>query len=243
MKRMFFYVIIGLLAGTTLGLHSELRQARSLRQSNDRLRVELETVARSAGVEAKNDQARRNEDIERLRLEASEVLKLRNETSQLRAKTNELEKLRAENQQLRELAQRAQTDSSRPAATQPATASQEGFWAKENWGFTGYATPEAALQSAVWAMREGDISTFLGSLAPEDQARLRQKWADKSEAEVSAKNREQISKISAIRVLESKVLSDSEAELRIYAVGGEDKVQRVPMIRVGTEWKLARLPD
>src|SRR5207244_10056480 len=94
---------------------------------------------------------------------------------------------------------------STPAA---AAGSQEGYYTKESWAFSGYATPEAALQSAIWAMREGDTRTLLASMAPQEVARMQNEWANKSEAKISADAKRGTDKISSIRVLESRRLSD-----------------------------------
>ena len=116
---------------------------------------------------------------------------------------------------------------------------QEGYYAKESWAFSGYATPEAALQSVIWAMREGDTKTFLSSLAPEEMARVQREWGNKSEAEISDDAKRGTDKISSIRILESKTVSDDEVVLNVYAAGGEDKVEKISMKRFGAEWKVA----
>jgi hypothetical protein len=180
-----------------------------------------------------------SEELERLRAEAREVHKLRNEVSQLRAGVKEADQLRAENQQLRAVGRSRQAAPGASVAAASAVASQEGFYAKENWAFIGYATPEAALQSVIWAMREGDTRTLLASVTAEEMARMQKEWGDKSEAQVSADAKRGTDKISGIRILESRTLSDDEVVLSIYAAGGEDKVQKISMKRSGAEWKMA----
>src|SRR6185436_15901470 len=111
------------------------------------------------------------------------------------------------NQRLRVGVRAPQAAPGNGATALPATTSQEGYFAKESWAFTGYATPEAALQSVIWAMREGDIKTFVASLAPEEMARIQKEWGDKPEAQVSADTKRGTDKISGIRILDSKALS------------------------------------
>ena len=147
--------------------------------------------------------------------------------------------MRADNQRLRTGGRPLQSAPNAGAATPAAAASQEGYYPKENWAFIGYETPEAALQSAIWAMREGDTRTLLASLTPEEMARMQKEWGNKSEAQVSADAKKGTDKISGIRILESKTLSDEEVVLSIYAAGGEDKVQKIAMKRYGAEWRMA----
>lgn len=95
------------------------------------------------------------------------------------------------------------------------------------------------MQSVVWALREGDSRTLLASVTPEEMERMQKEWGDKSEAEVSADAKRGMDKISGIRILESKTLSDEEVVLSVFASGGEDRVQRISMKRYGTEWRMA----
>ena len=226
----------GLLLASLSVLLNERGRTTALQQEIERLR---ETQAATQQAKPIEQNGQQNEELERLRNEAREVHKLRNEVSQLRAGAKDLSQLRTENQQLRSAGQHLRTAPETGAIATSAAGPQEPFYARENWAFAGYATPEAALQSVVWAMREGDMKTFLASLTPEEMARMEKEWGNKSEAEISNDSKRGIDKISNIRILESKALSDDEVVLSVYAAGGEDKVQKISMKRFGAEWKLA----
>jgi len=237
LKHSVKFVLAGLLLAS-LAVHVvERRRIASLLRDHESLRAEL-AVAQQTIAKAGVQSGPQNEELERLRAEAREVHKLRNEVSQLRTGTKEVDQLRAENQKLRG-ASRAIQPAPSPGVAPSAAASQDGYFAKETWTFTGYATPEAALQSAIWAMREGDTKTLLASLAPEEMARMQKEWGNKSEAQVSADAKRGTDKIAGIRILESRILSDDEVVLSVYAMGGEDKVQKISMKRYGAEWKMA----
>jgi len=238
MKR-FFQLSLASLFLASIAFHVvERRRISALRQVTEALREEL--AAAKQLVDAKNsDQRVLTEELDRLRAEVSEVHKLRNEVSQLRAGSKEADQLRTENQRLRSAGKPLQAVQSAGVAGPSAPGSQEGFHAKENWAFTGYATPEAALQSVIWAMREGDTRTLLASVTPEEMERMQKEWGNKSEAQVSADAKRGTDKISGIRILESKTLSEDEVVLSVYAAGGEDKVQKISMKRYGAEWRMA----
>lgn len=239
MRYLLPVVLAGLLLASLAILFAERCKVAALREETQRLREELAAEQRLIGTQGTGPGGQQNEELERLRTETGEVHKLRNEVSQLRAGAKELGQLRTENQKLRTADRQLQAaPKTGVAAPSPAT-SQERYYAKEDWAFTGYATPEAALQSVVWAMREGDTRTFLASLAPEEMARVQKEWGNKSEAEISADAKRGTDKISNLRILESKTLSDDEVVLNVYAAGGEDKVQKISMKRIGGEWKLA----
>ncbi len=214
---------------------SERSRLATLLAENARLRAELEEHTARSATRAS---AIAPEELERLRAEAREVHRLRNETTQLRQRSNEVARLQTELQQLR-----GQAGSPAAAAAPAAAPASPGYFPKQDWVFSGYATPESAFQSAIWAMREGDTAAFLASLAPEDQEKYRRKWANQSEAEVAEQTRAQIAKLSAVRILEEHKVGDDEVVLRIHAEGSEDSVQKIPLIRVGNEWRLSRVAD
>jgi len=239
MKSCSQCVIGGLLLASLAFLWAQRGRVVDLGHQNERLRAQLAETQRLIGASRTAQSGEQNEELERLRTEMSELHKLRNEVSQLRAGAKETERLRTENQQLRAANRPPQTAPRIGEADPPTAASQDGYHTKESWTFAGYATPEAALQSLVWAMREGDTKTLLASLTPEESARKAKDWAGKSESEIGADAKHDSDKINSFRILESKTLSDDEVVLHIYVSGGDDKVEKISMKRVGAEWKFA----
>jgi len=239
MKHILQFILAGLLLAGLEVLYIERGRVVALQQENQLLREDLAAARRLISASESGASARTNEELERLRTEAREVRQLRNEISHLRSGVKELDQLRIENEQLRAATRQSSAAAKTGAAIPAAAPLQEGYYAKESWAFSGYATPEAALQSVIWAMREGDTKTFLSSLAPEEMARVQREWGNKSEAEISDDAKRGTDKISSIRILESKTVSDDEVVLNVYAAGGEDKVEKISMKRFGAEWKVA----
>jgi RNA polymerase sigma factor (sigma-70 family) len=85
----------------------------------------------------------------------NELLRLRSEVGVLRRQTNELGK----SVQAWQSAGRQNLSAANASLT-------ETNFPRESWGFAGYATPEAAIQSMLWAKSVGDVKTFLASGAP-----------------------------------------------------------------------------
>jgi len=239
MKRFIQLSLVGLVLAS-LAVHVvERRRFSALRQVSDALREELAAARQLIDAKSSDPSGPQNEELERLKAEAREVHKLRNEVSQLRAGVKETDRLRTENQRLRAAGKPLQAAPGTGVAGPSTAASQEGYYPKESWAFTGYATPEAALQSVIWAMREGDTRTLLASVTPEEMARMQKEWGNKSEDQVSADAKRGMDKLSGVRILESRTLSDDEVVLSVYAAGGEDKVQKISMKRYGAEWRMA----
>jgi len=200
------------------------------------LRGEIQAGDQEANSKAANAHAALDEEITRLRAESREVHKLRNEVSQLRAERRESEKLRAENQRLK-TPPRARDSSGDQSAQQPE------YFARENWIFAGYATPESALQSSLWAMREGDWKTLQASSTAEGWAQIgkgasNEEFAAKMEEELKRKVRG----TAGFRILERKAISEDEIVLRIHA-NGEGRSsgdQNILLKRLNDEWKVER---
>ncbi len=203
------------------------REIESLQRGNQTLQEELAaaTAKQSAIGAAEQEQQRKNSE---------ELLRLRSEATQLRAKAAEEAKLRSENQQLR-----AAIPAAANASVQSTNAAPTGHqFPRDSWTFSGYATPEATLVSAIWAMREGNPRAYLDSLSPEEQARQGKQWEGKSEADVAAKHQQDVASITGFQILSSQTISPNEVQMSVF-VAGPDKTEMVSLVRNGNDWKFA----
>ena len=228
--RWFF---VALLAAGFAAAYVEWKQAAALRAENEALRAENQSFKEQSAATEETQSKQRDQELQRLRAETQELNKLRNEVSQLRAGAKETERLRSENQQLRAAVSAATATAS---ATPAPVAAAADRYAKENWAFAGYATPDAALLSAIWAMREGNPKTYLDSLSPEEQLRMAKVWENKSEADVAAKHKADVSSITGMRILERQAVSPDEMLMSVY-VEGVGRMEKVSLKRVGNDWK------
>jgi hypothetical protein len=98
---------------------------------------------------------------------APELLRLRNEVTRLTERRRELAGVRAENEQLRaQLAARGTNDLGK---SQPLP----GYVFKSQARFVGYNTPEDAVQSMLWAVRNHDLTNLLQACTPETARKVR----------------------------------------------------------------------
>jgi hypothetical protein len=220
-------------AGSTLVLQQQSKA--KLRDENLSL---LQKSEQFAGLQAENARlsnllanARQAESMSRDQL--SELLRLRGEAALARNQKAELDKMREENRRLRS----AGAASAQPPEAAPA---QDDF-PKEAWAFAGYATPEAAFQSTVWAISHGDVKTMLASMTPEERTRKLEQWQGQTEEEIAAKNRTEFEQIKGFRILKKESLSDDEVVLTLYVEGlsPNEPTPRMKLVRIGTEWKTA----
>lgn len=166
----------------------------------------------------------------------TELLRLRNQAAQLKQATNELQKLRAQAQQL-QAAQQARS-AEVPAAATPTPTAASAAVPRESWAFVGYATPEAALQSAIFSMSQGDVQTFMASLSPEEAQRVQKSFESKTPEQVAQEGQREMAKVKSFQVLGREDLGPDRVMLQVYA-GGEERVQRILMQKIGEEWKWA----
>src|SRR5262249_31795882 len=148
-----------------------------------------------------------------------ELPRLRGEASALRGQSNEAAKLREENLKLQSAAAKhkspldgitplAKYDFSEPAPP-PA----------------GYATPEAAMQTMMWAHRSFDFKAILESLTPEERKGLERQLREHpdAEAQLRAKVSQEFARIKSVTVLDKQVISENQLLFHIYLEGPEQK--------------------
>jgi len=217
------------------------QKVRQLRTENEQLRAQWQQLKEHSEAAAEAQSKQHNEELQRLRAQAQEVFKLRNEVTQLRSTAQDTEKLRAENRQLRVQNQPSGTGGTGAGGSAATTLAPNAQTAadqfpREKWTFAGYATPQAALVSAVWAMKEGKPQVYLESLSPEEQLRMAKVWENKSEGEIAAKHQQEVSQITNVRVMKQQEISPEEVQLTVF-IEGPNRMEIVSMKRSGADWK------
>jgi hypothetical protein len=226
------YSILILIAATAALIN--WRRAIILSEDNEQLRLKIESLETDANTSSNVVDMVRTQS-EKMRAQTLELVKLRNEVTQLRDESKQAKNAGDENQRLKE--ELARLKSSVANAQPPATNStRAGHFPRESWSFSGYASPEAALVSAIWSMKEGNPRSYLESLAPSEQERMAEVWQNKSEDELAAKHRNDVAAISGIRVLERQDIAAGEIVMNVFLEGVE-RTEKIRMNQVGQDWK------
>jgi hypothetical protein len=169
----------------------------------------------------------------------SELLRLRGEVGRLRQQVDELNRLQAQDR-------RIQTGASAKRESDATSSNVEELnisLPKGSWTFAGYGTPEAALQTMMWARREGDTKSLLASLAPEFVEKANKAWGDMFEEELKSALPGKIPRVSDCTIWKKEAISDTEFRLW-YRVVEQDELRNVATAvnitakRVGEDWKL-----
>jgi hypothetical protein len=125
----------------------------------DRLKADL---AKSTGNEAQDA-----EEMNRLREENRDLLKLRNEVNQLREVKTVFEKVSLENKELMARAKAVPATGTNSGTTQTIVIPMVSLFDR------GLSTPEFALQTFYWAQREKNSDAFIRTVAPESRDKFR----------------------------------------------------------------------
>lgn len=228
-------IITVIVLGLTAAIVVQSTRVSKLKAENEALRQQI--AAALAHVDAL-EQRRPQPNAAAVSEEAqTELLRLRNQAAQLKQATNELHKLRAQAQQLQAAAQQARSAEAVAAAAPQPTAASAAV-PRESWAFAGYATPEAALQSTLFSMSQGDLQTFLASLAPEEAQRVQKSLESKPPEQVAQETQRDMAKVKSFQILNREDLAPDRVVLHVYAAG-EDRLQRVLVQKIGDEWKMA----
>jgi hypothetical protein len=152
-----------------------------------------------------------------------ELLQLRADLARLTQRQRELASARAENAALK-----ARAATNAPAAPPP------GWIRRTDARFAGTASPEAALQSFLWAIEQRDTNALLQLVTPAAATQLQQAMQQDrpggfwDEARI----------IPGFRIAGVEPRSDSETVLKVEFLPGDKPVDMVAR-RVGQEWRLA----
>jgi len=220
--------------GVTAGIG--WRKAALLKNENQRLDVEMRDLQQQLTTSSEEQKQKQEAESRKAAADSQELTKLRGEVSRLRTATNETERLRDEVSALK--TQIATRSSQVPVQGSPAEATPAtDHFARDSWMFSGYATPESALVSAIWAMKEGKPQAFLDSLSPEEQQRMMQTWQGKSEGEIGAKHQNDVANIQGVRILSRSPISATEIQMQVF-LEGVNRVETFKMNQAADQqWK------
>jgi len=233
MKALIAVLVMALVAGIVV----QSMRVSKLKTQNEALRQQvaaLQAQADHLSSQASQPAAPAATDEDR-----GELLRLRNQAAQLKQVTNELQRLRTQVQQLQAASQQVRAaPATPPAADSNAAVTATGPVPRESWAFAGYATPEATLQSALFAMSQGDYQTFLASMSPEEAARMQKSFEGKTPEQIAEEGRRETANARSFQILAKQELAPDRVMLNVF-VAGEDRAQRIIMQKVGEEWKWA----
>ena len=240
MGKLKFIVFAIAIAGLATFLVWQHAQNENLRGDSDVLKRELADLKQlsDVSVPASSGDALTQE-------QRDELLKLRGEVTELRAQTNQIGAVKETNQKLQVSLREARTprvSGGGKDEKKPEDALPQDIHPKDSWGFRGYATPDATVESVLWGMMHGDKDTILRAFSPEMLDEM-QKQLDKNDLAEEAKKMNN----AEFRVLDRRQLSDDEMVLTLYVTRQEDpngkahaSTEKTVFQRINGDWKVTK---
>ncbi len=209
-----------------------------LRAENESLRTELESANSQPKPQApapvETQPKISDQELQKLRDEASGAQKLREQLNQLQSSATEIERLKSENRQLRSAFSAGAKPTPAPTAPPAPTGLPLERLARERWLSAGYGAPEATLVTLLWAMREGNYKSYAECLSSEEQQRLTSQ--NKTEQQIVAANNQDIAGVTALRILEKQSVSPNAISMTIF-LEGAGRTEKARMTKAGSDWK------
>ena len=128
------------------------------------------------------------------------------------------------------------------STSQPkAVLSTQNDFPKSSWHFAGFADPESALESTLWAMSQGDVKSYLASLAPDGG--LFREAQGRPESQIVSQNKQVVDGIAGYKIINEQKVSDDEVIITFQpeVPDGTKPVHpgRMVIRRVDGEWKVS----
>jgi hypothetical protein len=219
-RTLIFVTSLTFCGFSVTGVAWQSRHLLALREEGHRLRQQLEDV-RAEAFESTRAAA---EPV--VSPPSDELLRLRNQVSQLTRRERELAGVQSENERLRMQMAAARTNNVQLPAS---------FIRKSEARNLGYATPEATLETFLWAARNRDLTAFLACFTPEMAAQLNKEIERTGSAE---KFFEKADALPGINVLGRVDKSDDRAAYKVELMPGTRPDELLLFRRINGEWRM-----
>jgi RNA polymerase sigma factor (sigma-70 family) len=115
--------------------------------------------------------------------------------------------------------------------------------ASQSHSFGGYATPEASVQSMIWAAGTGELEKLPAGITSEEMEQFKAKMEGKSPEEISHGLMAWANAMAGYRITQKEVISVDEVHLHIHATPSAEALHSgkavIRMKKIGNEWKWA----
>lgn len=215
--------------------HQQLGQLRAENRNLQQASAEAEQLkadlAKSTGAEADAE-----DEITRLRDENRDLLKLRNQVYQLREATAQFEPVRAENVRLQSLARNSPNGDVKQNVFQPIVIQIQ------NLSYQGLGTPEAAVQTFLWAERDGNADALSNCILPERWSRIVNVYGGVASIADNMRQRQKMDNGISIEIVARRELDPNTVQVGVQFRSSrksdwEKKLAFTLRLRDG-EWKL-----
>jgi len=126
--------------------------------------------------------------------------------------------------------------------TNPPTEAVMPKTAPSPFKFAGYATPEDAVQSTIWATSVGDMEKLARGVTPEQMERVNSQMSGKSADEIRQSGLAWANGMIGYKITQKEVISADEVHVHIHATPSPEALHSgkavLLMRKIGNEWKM-----
>jgi type II secretory pathway component PulJ len=159
----------------------------------------------------------------------------------------ELMRLRSEVGQLRKQMKEgggaeAKLSGVQPQAAPASTVGTNGI-PKDAWAFAGYQTPANALESVLWAMKNGNVNSFVSSLTPEAQEAMAEAFDGMTDAEIADQLESEIDGLDTLPLDRVNNVSETETSFVLFSDGNDNGTVKTEgqavatFVNINGEWR------
>lgn len=116
------------------------------------------------------------------------------------------------------------------------------IWTKDSLANAGYQTPDAALQTLLWAMTHADLDAVKASATPEMRASMEKDMKGVTQQDFAAMIKTKFGPVTGFRITDRKTIAPDVVEID-FEVQGANKDDQSVFRRIDGEWKFERHPD
>jgi hypothetical protein len=195
-----------------------------------------ELIARNADLSKRIAQANEPKPLPPDQL--SELLRLRGQVGVLRLQQPDRDRAREENRQIH-----AVLENYLQTLTETNAQAMTNYWPQQAWTNTGHGSPEAALQTLLWAGYNGDLTNFVASVDEDARTNLIDEFKGKSATETSIQLADEMYDTKSVQVLSREVLDENTVVLTVE-IEDQNDFNTVNLLwkRTRGEWKFAGPP-
>jgi hypothetical protein len=227
--------LIGLATGLAVEHQNrlELREERqALQQQVDRVTALLAEIEQRTTPDSAANPAR-----PLVGASSAELLRLRAEVGALLQLTNEWVRASNENTEAHAALDHYILDASPKIAT-------ADFWPRDSWNSTGFASPDDALRSSLWASKNGNLQALLDSATGQLLQMIQKEFEGKSADEAAMLAMDEVMNLKSVQVLNREYQSADTAVLTTaFEDGTQTHTNRLLLKRIDNQWKLAGQND
>jgi hypothetical protein len=109
---------------------------------------------------------------------------------------------------------------------------------KNSWAFAGYASPDSALESWIWAFSKGDKAVMLQSLTTESQQVWETHLTGETDAQMQAQAAKAMAGVFGYTIQKRKINSDDDVIISL-TMNGIGQAMKMELKKIGNDWKVA----